>query len=418
MKRLLAILLLLPLVIAALRTSRRSAYALPQDVKVISAACSSNPEVTVIQNQGQLAINLAGYAISSVAAIGTAVPVGAPPPYYPLPPGLSLDPGQQLSFHSGPAAPPSAASMFTLTRTYVYNRSLARTGAEGAVLSFNGQPVSAVACSETTPQTVTPTPPSEQAPASTPAASTPFPQMTAFAPSTRIPSPVTTPATTPGGVFATATAAPFGAGPAGSTPIVTGTCAGRPPGAGPCTTTPTPGAAATPGSGLSCMPGGPQGMPIGPGCPHTSYPPGWNLVGSGDGTHFAGATILLAISRDGRSYRSVDAGAPAVAGQAYWAYFPAEASVNPVALSPVGARPLSLPVAAGSWTFVGNPTLDTAAVSGADLVYAFDPRWGYVPVTAIAPGQAVVVYAVRDATVVVSAAGNQDTAGADHDLLP
>src|SRR5579864_3405668 len=108
--------------------------ALPQDVKIVSVSCAANPEVTVIQNTGLLAVSLNGFAVNGLATGSSA--------FYPLPPGLSLDPGQIATFFSGPAAPPVSSSLYTLTRLYIYDHALARSKTEGAVLTFNAQVVS------------------------------------------------------------------------------------------------------------------------------------------------------------------------------------------------------------------------------------------------------------------------------------
>lgn len=391
MKRL--ALIVLPLLLVALALAERggrSALALPQDVKILSVSCASNPEVTVIQNMGLLPVSLNGFALNDLAPGAPGAAAASSSVFYPLPPGLALNPGQTITFFSGPAAAPISSSFFTLTRVYIYNHALAQSRTEGAVLSFNGQAVSTVICSEAA--TPFPTPATPAPATASPSVATALATPTPFTPTaTATPANATVTATVFPTASSTASVTSGGATSASATPSTAA-------GAG-ATVTPVP--TATPA--VSATPSATPVIASATGPTTVSYAPGWNLVGGPDGTVFSGAQELLAPSADGSAYVTLDPQQPATAGIGYWAYFPAGNSDPSVMLAPSTLQTLMLDVQTGVWSLVGNPTEDTVLVSGADAVETYSPSSGYQSATDLAPGQGALVFSYTNAQITLIA---------------
>lgn len=127
-----------------------------------------------------------------------------------------------------------------------------------------------------------------------------------------------------------------------------------------------------------------------------TYAAGWNLVGAPASTAYPVA--LYQWDPGQAQYMQLAAGMPAKAGAGYWAYFSGQTSV---ALSGSGSASLSLPLAAGQWNQIGDPSAtSTATVSGADAVYTYDPTTGdYSLTTTLNPGQGAWAYSAAGATV-------------------
>lgn len=337
-----------------------AAFALPQDLKVISVTCASNPEITVVQNTGLLPLSLDGFAINDLA--------GGVASFFQLPAYLALQPGQQATFYSGPAAPGGAANPYTLTHTYIYNHALARSGTEGAILTYNGAAISTKLCAETPTATPSPAP----APFNEPATAT----AVATSAITNTPLPTQTPLPVATGTIS---------------PGVTPASHSMPAPTSMTVATPSPMAAtATATSSVAPTP------------TTASYASGWNLVAGTNGTTFDGAARLYAIPADGSAPVLVDPSEGAVAGQAYWAYFGTNDPAPGAVLQPAPSQALTVPIQTGVWTFIGNPTLEPVVVSGADEVVGFDPAQGYLPEQTIPPGFGAGVFSYTNNQVTLS----------------
>ncbi|HZQ34998.1 MAG TPA: hypothetical protein VFD32_03630, partial [Dehalococcoidia bacterium] len=101
---------------------------------------------------------------------------------------------------------------------------------------------------------------------------------------------------------------------------------------------------------------------------------GWNLVAAPPGTDLSAAAALYAWRADAGSYVGVPPGATTT-GTGYWAYFPTDTTVT---LATGLAASVSIPAPAGVYVLIGNPSGQApASVSGADVVYTYDPTTGY-----------------------------------------
>lgn len=131
------------------------------------------------------------------------------------------------------------------------------------------------------------------------------------------------------------------------------------------------------------------------------YAAGWNLV--------AGARVMAAAERpvyvydvSTGSYAPVVGNPPAV-GNGYWAYFDSPTTV-PFPTLPFQGGAVAVP--AGQYALVGNYSgFATAGVSGADLLYTYDPNSGtYSQTTTLAPGQGAWAFSSSGGTVTITAA--------------
>ena len=134
---------------------------------------------------------------------------------------------------------------------------------------------------------------------------------------------------------------------------------------------------------------------------NVNYGPGWNLVAGPAGTVFPVGLYDWNAAQGG--YQQVATGAPIQAGQGYWAYFPQPTTV---ALRSARQDAVSIPLAAGQWEQIGNPSATAGArVSDADAVYVYDAaRGGYGSSSLLAPGQGAWVYSAAGGTAVIAAA--------------
>lgn len=133
-----------------------------------------------------------------------------------------------------------------------------------------------------------------------------------------------------------------------------------------------------------------------------SYAAGWNLVAGTDGTTLSGASGSLYTLQPGDSnYQTLAPGAPLKGGQGYWVYFSAATTQT---LAGGGSASVTIDVPAGQYVMLGNPSLRPATVSGADLVYVFDPNAnGYVATTTLQPGQGAWVLTLARRRVTIAA---------------
>jgi hypothetical protein len=119
-----------------------------------------------------------------------------------------------------------------------------------------------------------------------------------------------------------------------------------------------------------------------------SYAPGWNIVAAPGGETINGASGPLYTLRGGdASYESIQNGAAVNSGQGYWAYFPSS-TTDVVPVTTVGSLTLTVPLPAGVWVLLGNPSAAPAGVSGADGLEVWDPAGGsWSQASTLAPGQ-------------------------------
>jgi len=131
-----------------------------------------------------------------------------------------------------------------------------------------------------------------------------------------------------------------------------------------------------------------------------AYSQGWHLVAGPDGTIFRGVVgDLLTLDPGQGDYVKVPSDQPVHAGKAYFAYFSGLINVR---MGPDQHDAVSIPLVAGAYTFVGNPSAYSAAtISGADLAYVYDQQGGYLVQTSIPPGSGALVYSYNGGTAVV-----------------
>ena len=134
-----------------------------------------------------------------------------------------------------------------------------------------------------------------------------------------------------------------------------------------------------------------------------TYPPGWNLVGAPAGTTLVGVSgSLYTLQFKDGGYESLPVSTALTGGLGYWAYFPDGGGVQLAGSSPCV---IAVPIGAGEWVMVGNPSPTSAAtVRSADRVYSYGPASGYTAVTSgmtVAPGQGAWAFASVNTTVAV-----------------
>jgi hypothetical protein len=123
--------------------------------------------------------------------------------------------------------------------------------------------------------------------------------------------------------------------------------------------------------------------------PTVTYQPGWNLVGGPSGTLFPNASNPLYTFPAGATvYTSLANTTPIQGGAGYWAFFNAATTVNLNGAAAPG--PASVPLPVNQYVMVGNPTTHAVSVSGADVLYTYNPATPanpYVAVSTLQPGQ-------------------------------
>jgi len=141
-----------------------------------------------------------------------------------------------------------------------------------------------------------------------------------------------------------------------------------------------------------------------------TFPAGWNLVGGPGGwnvRHGPGPGFITlpgpfyTYQAGDSDYETVSAGVPLPAGAGVWGYNPAPQTVDGWA---GGMLPyITMPLPAGHWIMVADPSPWPAEVTGADIVYIYDPIDGnYVETTALRPLQGAWVWSGTGGTVTVS----------------
>jgi PKD repeat protein len=140
--------------------------------------------------------------------------------------------------------------------------------------------------------------------------------------------------------------------------------------------------------------GGPTGaattsVTVGPGAPtgpSVTYAPGWNIVGGPTGATFPQANgPLYTFPAGATAYQSIPNTQPITGGNGYWAYFTAATIVS---FTADPTAPVTISAPANQYIMVGNPSVTRqATVTGADVVYVYDPVAGaYSNSTTLPPG--------------------------------
>ena len=132
-----------------------------------------------------------------------------------------------------------------------------------------------------------------------------------------------------------------------------------------------------------------------------TYAAGWNLVGGPSGTTFSQAlNPLYTFPAGASSYVQVPNTQPAQAGVGYWAFFNSQTTVT---LSGTTTLPFTVTAPAGQYIMIANPSAtSTVTVSGADVVYTYDPTNAASPYSAVStlqPGQGAWVYSAAGETI-------------------
>jgi PKD domain len=113
-----------------------------------------------------------------------------------------------------------------------------------------------------------------------------------------------------------------------------------------------------------------------------TYPVGWNLVAAPTGTVMTGATPPLYTWQSGDvAYVSSDT---TTTGYGHWAYFPAPSTVSIPVTSPTVITKALQP---NQYVMIGNSGTTSATVTGADVIYIYNPTSGYQTTNVLQPGQ-------------------------------
>jgi hypothetical protein len=144
----------------------------------------------------------------------------------------------------------------------------------------------------------------------------------------------------------------------------------------------------TPGGPSNAMPftvGGGIVPPSPPGAITIPTTVGWNLVAGPTGaTVNGGSGAMYSWQAGDTQYQTFGPGTTLQAAQGYWAYFTTPGSVS---LPPSGPQTATVQLPASSWVMIGNPGTAPVTVTGADVVYTYNPTGGYAPTTTLQPGQ-------------------------------
>lgn len=131
------------------------------------------------------------------------------------------------------------------------------------------------------------------------------------------------------------------------------------------------------------------------------YPAGWNLVSGPSTTPFLEAVgPLYSLNEDGTSYKITPAAMRLPAdGDGYWAYF--SQPIEKI-FSSSHPEPITLSLAPGVVSMIGNPFLSPATVSGVDALIIYDPTQGYQETDTIPVGRGAFVYPSAGGEVTIS----------------
>lgn len=119
-----------------------------------------------------------------------------------------------------------------------------------------------------------------------------------------------------------------------------------------------------------------------------SYPAGWNLIAGPLATVVAYTDGPLYTFRAGdEAYECAPFWTPLEPGVGYWAYFGASGKAYFAGGIP-DRQPTTLTLPAGQFVMIGNPFQTAATVTGADVIYTYDPMAAqYQQVSTLMPGQ-------------------------------
>jgi hypothetical protein len=136
-----------------------------------------------------------------------------------------------------------------------------------------------------------------------------------------------------------------------------------------------------------------------------TYKAGWNLVGGSAGTVLTGAAgSLYTLKAGDSSYEALPASTPLQAGVGYWAYFPAPTTVTQ---APGVPQDLMIPLPAGQWIMVGNPTPSSVTVNvtpeAGALEYRYNTTSAAYETSPLSPGEGAWVYSARGGSVRIQA---------------
>jgi hypothetical protein len=113
-----------------------------------------------------------------------------------------------------------------------------------------------------------------------------------------------------------------------------------------------------------------------------TYPIGWNLVAAPTGTVMTGATPPLYTWQSGDvAYVPSNT---TTTGYGHWAYFPAPSTVSIPITSPTVITKALQP---NQYVMIGNSGTTSATVTGADVIYIYNPTSGYQTTNVLQPGQ-------------------------------
>lgn len=131
-----------------------------------------------------------------------------------------------------------------------------------------------------------------------------------------------------------------------------------------------------------------------------SYHAGWNLVALPSGTGFSGIQAAYTLQPGDTDYEPIGASQGSSTGFGYWAYFAGSLSEL---LGTGSGSPYSVTTPAGQYIMLGDPSgASSATVSGADVVYAYEPTNGYQPATTLLPGQSAWAMVANGGTITVT----------------
>ncbi len=152
---------------------------------------------------------------------------------------------------------------------------------------------------------------------------------------------------------------------------------------------------ALPGSAIQLNLTGPSTATTGT----ATYQAGWNLVGGPTGATFTQANGPLYLLPPGAAnYVALPNTQAVSAGQGYWAYFNTATTVN---LTGTTTLPATVTAPAGQYIMISNPSpTQTVTVTGADIVYTFDPTINnYTVATTLKPGQGAFAFSNAGGTI-------------------
>jgi PKD repeat protein len=166
------------------------------------------------------------------------------------------------------------------------------------------------------------------------------------------------------------------------------------------TVTDSTGASAQNSTTISISPNAP--LPPPPSVPGVTvtYQSGWNLVAGPTGSTINGASNPLYTWQSG--FTSYQTAFTAQAGFGYWAFFTTPVTVT---IPFTGVQSITKALQPSQFIMIGNSSSSPATVTGADIVYAYNPVSGYQPTTTLQPGQGAWALSFAGGLVTISSPG-------------